>query len=66
MQNIASAFFSSKNRQKSTKWEFFNFAMNNSGVIYLYWSHLDQYLSPWRSWLNEKYAASGVMFFILV
>ena len=54
MQNIASAFFSSKRRQKDWTSSLFslfrkineagllNFAMNNNGVLYLYWSHLDQ------------------------
>ena len=76
MQNIASAFFSSKRRQKDWTSSLFslfrkineagllNFAMNNNGVLYLYWSHLDQCSSPWCSQLNAKYAASGVTFFI--
>lgn len=38
--------------------------MNNNGILYHYWSHLDQGSSPWHSWLNAKYAASGVTFFI--
>ena len=74
MQNIASAFFSSKRRQKDWTSSLFslfrkineagllNFAMNNNGVLYLYWSHLDQCLSPWHSRLNAKYAASSITF----
>ena len=76
MQNIVSAFFSSKGRQKDWTSSLFslfrkineagllNFNMNNNGVLYLYWSHLDQCSSPWRSRLNAKYATSGVTFFI--
>lgn len=65
------AFFSSKKGQKNWTSSLFpkindavlwNFDMNNNGVLFLYWPHLNQWMPPWRSQLNAKYAVSGVRF----